>query len=192
MDYGCGSGENSVVLSALGAQVTGIDISPELIALSERRMEVTGFRWHARTASAYATGVPDKSFDIVFGAAILHHLDIGDAAREVFRVLKPGGRAIFSEPIRDSSILRRLRAIVPVPVQNASPDEYPLTTAKINEFASSFEFVRSRRFSSPWGRLISRLGYDRHHLIDRFDIWINNNLTGRLAAFEVFELRKSV
>lgn len=192
MDYGCGSGENSVILSALGSHVTGIDISPELIALSERRMEVTGFRWQARVASAYATGDPDNSFDVVFGAAILHHLDVGDAAQEISRILNPGGRAIFSEPIRDSGILRRLRAITPVPVRNASPGEYPLTTAKINEFSSSFEFVRSRRFSSPWGRLISRLGYDRHRLIDHLDIWINNNLTGRLAAFEVFELRKSV
>ncbi|MGH9351751.1 MAG: class I SAM-dependent methyltransferase, partial [Terriglobia bacterium] len=78
MDYGRGSGENSVILSTLGAKVTGIDISPELIDLSKRRMEIAGLHWKARVGSAYATGEPDGSFDVVFGAAILHHLDIED------------------------------------------------------------------------------------------------------------------
>lgn len=192
MDYGCGSGENSVIMSALGAEVTGIDISPDLIDLNARRMEITKIHWRARAASAYDTGEPDDSFDVVFGAAILHHLDLEAAAREVHRILKPGGKAVFSEPIRDSAVFRWLRKIAPVPVRNASPGEYPLTTAKINSFSSRFERVKSRRFSSPWGRLISRLGHDPHKLIDHVDAWIDNRLTGAFAAFEVFEVRKAI
>ena len=45
--------------------------------------------------------MPDASVDVVFGIAILHHLDLPQAAREVWRILKPGGRAIFQEPVRN-------------------------------------------------------------------------------------------
>jgi len=37
----------------------------------------------------------DNSFDIVFGGAILHHLDIKSAIHHIHRVLKPGGKIIF-------------------------------------------------------------------------------------------------
>src|SRR5436190_21141031 len=38
LDFGCGSGENSLLLARRGAEVIGVDISPALVALAERRM----------------------------------------------------------------------------------------------------------------------------------------------------------
>jgi len=191
LDYGCGSGENSVILSALGADVIGIDISPDLVEVAEKRMRTNGLRWDVRAASAYATGAPDASFDAVFGVAILHHLDIEDSAREVHRMLKPGGIAVFCEPLRDLAALRWLRRIVPIEAREASDDEYPLTGDHIRRFCSSFELLTSRRFSSPWGRLLFRLGNEHHEWLDRLDCWFNENVTGALAAIEVFRLRKA-
>ena len=190
LDYGCGSGENSVILAALGAEVTGIDISPELIDLARKRMGVNRTHWNVRVASAYATGESDDSFDIVLGAAILHHLDLEESSREVHRVLKPNGVAVFSEPVRDLAFLRLLRRVVPFAIQNASEGEYPLSREKIQCFCARFETVTSRRFSSPWGRLMSRLGYEQHGWIDRADRWFNERVTGALAAMEVFKVRK--
>ena len=40
--------------------------------------------------NAYALSYPDESFDLVVGSSILHHLDIGEALRRVYRVLRPG------------------------------------------------------------------------------------------------------
>ena len=40
----------------------------------------------------------DNSFDVVFGSSILHHLDFDKSLKEIFRVLKPGGRMVFAEP----------------------------------------------------------------------------------------------
>jgi SAM-dependent methyltransferase len=42
---------------------------------------------------------PDDSFDLVFGSGIIHHLDIDRALGEIARVLRPGGRAVFVEPL---------------------------------------------------------------------------------------------
>lgn len=189
LDYGCGSGENSAVLSALGADVTGIDISPELVGCARRRMEINKLNWRVMEASAYCTGEPDGSYDAVFGIAILHHLNLEKSAQEVYRILKPGGVAVFSEPLRDLAALRKLRPLAPFVVRNASPDEYPLTGRQVREFCSRFQIGDMRRFSSPWGRVISRLGYVWERL-DLADRWFNENVTGRLAAFIVFQVRK--
>ena len=40
LDYGCGLGDNSVLLASRGAKVIGVDISPELIELAEKRLEL--------------------------------------------------------------------------------------------------------------------------------------------------------
>lgn len=189
LDYGCGSGENSAVLHALGAQVIGIDLSPELIEVARKRMEVNEMNWEVCLCTAYAIPEENCSYDIIFGAAILHHLDIEAASQEVFRLLKPGGRAIFIEPIRDLALLRWLRKIVPVSIKNASPGEYPLRSMQIEDFCKPFTRGRSKRFSSPWGRMLDRLGYELRW-ISKFDVWFAAHVTGRLAAVEVFEIVK--
>ena len=40
----------------------------------------------------------DASFDAVYGSSVLHHLDLDRALAEVLRVLRPGGRCVFTEP----------------------------------------------------------------------------------------------
>lgn len=190
MDYGCGAGENSIILAALGAQVTGIDISPELVELARRRMLVNGVRWSTAVSSAYQTGEPDASYDALLGAAILHHLDLEQSAREVYRILKPGGIAVFFEPVRDLAMLRWLRRAVPLKAHDVSPGEYPLTSAKILAFSTRFEVVSRKRFSSPWGRLWARAGSRPPKWLRRADVWLNERLTWAAAPFEVFKIRK--
>ncbi|HEX5483523.1 MAG TPA: class I SAM-dependent methyltransferase [Terriglobia bacterium] len=189
LDYGCGAGENSVILAALGAKVSGIDLSPDLVEIAKRRLDRNGLEASFKVASAYETGFPDDSFDVAFGIAILHHLDIERAAREVYRVLKPGGSAIFAEPIRDLRILKWLRKVAPVRDSNVSPGEYPLNRVQINAFSSRFVRLTSRRTMSPWGRLFGRAGYNPAWLY-RFDEWFIGNISKRFAVNEVFMLRK--
>src|SRR5947199_2786539 len=48
--------------------------------------------------NAYALSYPDAVFDSVVGSSVLHHLEIVEAIREIYRVLKPDGTIYFTEP----------------------------------------------------------------------------------------------
>lgn len=167
VDYGCGAGENSVLVASHGAsKVIGIDISPELIELGNRRMGLHGFanETDLRVGSAHELPLEDESVDVVFGMAILHHLDLKLSSDEVFRVLKPGGRAIFLEPVRNSGIIRFVRGLIPYQQPDVSPYERPLTDAELEEFAARFSSMRGRAFSIPFVNLIEILGLPENTL----------------------------
>jgi SAM-dependent methyltransferase len=152
VDFGCGSGANAVQLANRGAQVWGVDISEDLIRIAQRRMAVSGRPGGAQfiVGSAHDLPFPDNSIDIVFGIAILHHLDLKLVSREVYRVLKPGGRAIFREPVRNSAVVRFLRSLIPYRAPDISPYERPLTDAELRDFVAPFRLMRSRAFDLPF------------------------------------------
>jgi SAM-dependent methyltransferase len=151
VDFGCGSGANSVLLANRGAHVWGIDISEDLLRLAQRRLDASGRRGGATfiAGSAHDMPFPDASIDVVFGIAILHHLDLDLVSREVRRVLKPGGRAIFQEPVRNSAAMRAIRRLIPYRAPDISPFERPLTDAELARFASGFTSVSVRAFALP-------------------------------------------
>ena len=151
VDFGCGSGANSVLLAGRGAHVWGIDISQDLLRLAQRRLAVSG-RANGATfiaGSAHDMPFPDGSIDVVFGIAILHHLDLDLVSREVKRVLKPGGRAIFQEPVRNSPVIRFVRSLIPYRAPDISPYERPLTDEELRRFSAGFSAVSVRAFGLP-------------------------------------------
>jgi SAM-dependent methyltransferase len=156
VDFGCGSGENTILLVHRQAQVIGIDISPDLIALAKRRLALNGLPNAAQfhVGSAYHLPVESNSVDVVFGIAILHHLDLEQAATEVHRVLKPGGRGIFQEPVRNSPVLRAIRGCIPYKAPDVSPFERPLRSAELASFASHFSSSFERAFSLPFVNVV--------------------------------------
>lgn len=161
LDYGCGAGENSVLIASHGAaKVVGIDISPELVELGMRRLALHGFAAQAelKVGSAHELPIEDESVDVVFGMAILHHLDLQLASAEVFRVLKNGGRAIFLEPVRNSRVVKFVRNLIPYTAPDISPFERPLTDMELEKFAERFSKYRSRAFSIPFVNLVNVLG----------------------------------
>jgi SAM-dependent methyltransferase len=161
LDYGCGAGENSVLIASHGGSPIGVDISPELIGLAESRMNACGMpEYEFKVGSAHELPIEDGSVDIVFGMAILHHLDLDLASREVFRVLKKGGRAIFLEPVRNSRLIRFVRGLIPYTSPDVSPYERPLTDAELLNFSREFTFFHARAFSLPFVNLIETLGFD--------------------------------
>lgn len=152
LDYGCGAGENSVLIALHGAEVVGVDISPELIELAEKRIELHGCADKAEflVGSAHDLPLADESVDVVFGIAILHHLDLELSSKEVFRVLKKGGRAIFQEPVRNSKFVKFVRNLIPYQQPDISPFERPLTDKELEKFSGKFSGYRTRAFALPY------------------------------------------
>ncbi len=129
LDYGCGPGYWTDYLFEHGAiWVTGFDISEGEIEQATEKARAAGYgdRSEFLVADAHATGLPDDSFDLIVGSSILHHLDLKVALEEIRRILRPGGRAVFLEPLWHNPLLRLGRALTPTA---RTPDEHPLTTS---------------------------------------------------------------
>ena len=152
LDFGCGSGENTSMLAWLGAKVWAMDISEELVHLAEQRLVLNGDTGNVNfiVASGYDIPLPDESVDVVFGMAILHHLELPLAAREVRRVLRKGGKAIFKEPVCNSRLIRFARNLIPYRSPEVSPFERPLTDRELKDFAEGFSGYTSKAFSLPY------------------------------------------
>ncbi len=96
-DLGCASGVFTGLLAKRGFDAVGIDISEEMISLASRLNPGLEFR----AGDVENLPLPDSSLDGVLLSGVLHHLpDPGRCAREVWRVLKPGGRFAAFDPNR--------------------------------------------------------------------------------------------
>jgi hypothetical protein len=103
--------------------------------------------------------------------AILHHLDLALSAREVKRVLRQGGRAIFNEPVRNSKLITALRNLIPYKAPDVSPFERPLTDTELVNYAQGFASYRSRPFTLPTTNLINVLPPLQRRFIHSFNRW---------------------
>lgn len=104
LELGAGTGYFSLNLLQAGVigQATCTDISAGMIEALERNAQRLGLEVETAVTDAESLPFDDESFDLVIGHAVLHHLpDLERAWREIHRVLKPGGTAIFAgEPSR--------------------------------------------------------------------------------------------
>lgn len=95
----CGTGIPSVEAANAGAIVYAVDISEAAVANAEAIATYNKVDVHCSVQDLHQLSFADEFFDVVYGSAVLHHLEIERACREFKRVLKPGGIAIFtSEP----------------------------------------------------------------------------------------------
>ncbi len=126
LDYGCGGGDFSLRLASRGAHVVGVDISPKLVEQARAAASKAEFNASPRfiVGDAHHTPFNDSSFDYVFGNGALHHLDLDKAYTEIARVLKPGGKAFFTEPMYHHPLLWALRRLTP---RTHTADEKPLS-----------------------------------------------------------------
>ena len=117
LDVGCGTGTLAIAakrrVGSLGV-VHGIDASPEMIARATRKAKKSGVDVTFRTAAVEALPFPDRQLDVVLSTLMLHHLPRQtreESAREIRRVLKPGGRVFavdFGMPGRHRGIIGHL------------------------------------------------------------------------------------
>jgi len=149
LDYGCFEGALCEELIRHHPQrIVGIDVSSTALA---RARESYGAHATFFQMDAHRLAFEDKTFDLVVGRAILHHLELATALAEIRRTLKPGGKALFIEPLRDNPVARLLRLVTP---KARTRDELPLSRRQIRRadalFGSS-QHLFFNLFSVPAG-----------------------------------------
>ena len=181
LDYGCGHGMASVVLARRGGCVTGFDLSPGYIAEAKERAAANRVSVDFLQADAERLPFADRSFDAVWGSAILHHLDLDRAGRELFRVLRPGGVAVFCEPWGGNPLLNLARQKLPYPGKERTPDERPLMGTDLPPLRAIFPAleIRGFQFLGMARRLLRRQPQPGGRL-DRWDA----TLLGRFPILE--------
>jgi len=98
LDVGCGTGQTAAYLAdKYGAKVTGIDINPTMVAKAERRMKENRLPVKIIQGSLEKISLPDNHFDIIASESVLSFVNKPSALKEVFRLLKNGGRFIAIE-----------------------------------------------------------------------------------------------
>jgi ubiquinone/menaquinone biosynthesis C-methylase UbiE len=146
LDYGCGHAMAAVVLARRGAWVTAFDLSPGYLAEAARRARANGMALDLVQADGERLPFADASFDRVWGNAVLHHLDIGRAARELRRVLRPGGIAVFCEPWGENPLLNLARRYLPYPGKHRTRDEQPLRLRQLSALRAVFPSLEVEDF----------------------------------------------
>jgi ubiquinone/menaquinone biosynthesis C-methylase UbiE len=141
LDYGCGHGMAAVVLARRAARVTAFDLSAGYLAEASRRAAANGVRLDLVQADGQLLPFADASFDRVWGNAVLHHLDMETAGRELFRVLRPGGRAVFCEPWGENPLLSWARRRLPYRGKERTRDEEPLRRQQVRVLEHIFPRV---------------------------------------------------
>jgi ubiquinone/menaquinone biosynthesis C-methylase UbiE len=125
LEYGCGTGSSAFDIARQGGDVVGIDISPVAIEMATEKahQEQLESRTEFLLMNAEELEFPDASFDVICGTGILHHLDLEKSYSEIARVMKPGGVAVFLEPLGHNPFINWYRDRTP---EMRTPDEHPL------------------------------------------------------------------
>jgi ubiquinone/menaquinone biosynthesis C-methylase UbiE len=145
LDLGCGAGENSVYFSRLGAHCVASDYSPGMVEVALRLAESNGVSVEGRVINAMAIDYPDNTFDIVYAANLLHHIpDPLLTIREIHRVLKPGGKMCFWDPLRHNPVINVYRKMA---TEVRTEDEMPLHINIVNEIKGQFS---NTKFDTFW------------------------------------------
>lgn len=180
LEAGTGTGNLLVWFAMNGAEVVGNDVSAGVMEVARKRASMNGVLGEVDFVHQPIESLdhPDGSFDVVFGNVVAHHFDVGRAGRNIYRLLKPGGAAVFSEPIlfapewvsrlRTSSAVTRL-----FPDVKHSPDERAFSRRMVAEFSEPFDSVDLRYFQI-FGRVqnFAQVSDDTWARIERVDTWL--------------------
>ncbi len=140
LDIGTGSGINTVVpcLELFpGCRLVATDISPQLLVILREFISANDLadRVAPVATDAMLNHFRPRSFDLVVGASILHHLiDPSEALAAAHRALKPGGTAIFFEPFEGFGLLRAAFETI----LDRAPQQLPVLPERLDRVLRAF------------------------------------------------------
>jgi demethylmenaquinone methyltransferase/2-methoxy-6-polyprenyl-1,4-benzoquinol methylase len=109
LDVCCGTGRDSIALANSGNRVTGIDMSPDMLALAKKKIRKLGVQSVSfLRMKATEIGFHDEAFDVIVSSFALHEMDYDAmmaALKEMYRLLKKDGRLYLVDYGREESVV---------------------------------------------------------------------------------------
>ncbi len=180
-DIGCGSGVFSQLLRESNVKAIGLDLSYPLLVVGRRKYPGASFV----VGDAECLPLPTGKADGVLLSGIIHHLpEPSQCAREVFRILKPGGAFIAFDPNRHNLFmyLYRDRSSPFYSSTGVTPNERPVVPKQVRAiFADAgFQVAPSDYISMSYRYIAdSRMRYllSMYNTIESilFRLWILKN-----------------
>jgi len=139
LEVGGGLGLNALWLARRGARVTVLDLSGERLRMLARLAEREGLRGRLELVQGVAEALPfrDESFDREFTKSVLLHVNLDQAAPELRRVLRNGGKGIFVETMAQNPFVNLYRRFFGPPIWRT--------------IAKYFDEARLREIARPFG-----------------------------------------
>jgi SAM-dependent methyltransferase len=159
LELGCGAGEASVYFAKKGAEVIATDLSSGMLEVVQKVAEMHNVK--VKTVKCSSDNMPfdDESFDIVYAANLLHHVDINTTLIEVRRVLKTGGIFVSWDPLAHNPLINIYRKIA---TKVRTKDEHPIRMQQVKDIKHIFSRVDVK---TTW--LFTLWLFIRFYLIER-------------------------
>jgi SAM-dependent methyltransferase len=133
LDAGCGTGHLTAEIAKSGAEVVGVDNSPEMLGQARQNYPALQFALADLTNLNFS-----KSFDAVFSNAALHWVKDAEAGvASIARALRPGGRFVaeFGGKGNIAKVMEALRAVL----GKEADERCPWRFLRISEYATLLE-----------------------------------------------------
>jgi len=167
VDLACGTGSAALAAAGRGAVVTGVDLTPELIAIAERKARDGGHDVTWVVADATETTLPAASFDAAVSNMGVIFVEPRRQVAEIARVLKPAGVLAFSAWVHSDGnpfFEPIVEVLGPPPDRGFTPDQWGDPGTATERLAADFTDVEieNGRLSWEFDSLDAARGFLRH------------------------------
>jgi ubiquinone/menaquinone biosynthesis C-methylase UbiE len=157
LDYGCGHGWTTRLLAQKAGLVKCIDISDGCIRVLNKFCDENNIiNIEPVVGNGETLPYNDEEFNIVYGNAVLHHIELDKCLPEISRVLKKGGMAAFCEPFAENPLINFVRFVKHHFIEKHVGTDKPLKYKDVEIFKKYFSkvtFVESSFFRNRYSFL---------------------------------------
>lgn len=153
VDLACGTGSAALAAAARGATVTGVDLTPELLAIASDKAHDAGLDVTWTAADAADTGLPTAAFDVAVSNMGIIFVEPHGQVTELARLLKAVGTLAFSSWVRDAvnPFFDPIVAVFGPPPPGAfTPDQWGDTDTAVARLTPAFEDIEFQQGSHTW------------------------------------------
>jgi SAM-dependent methyltransferase len=152
-DLACGTGSAALAAAEAGAHVTGVDITPDLIAIAKDKARDAGVDIEWMIGDAAETGLSAAAFDAVVSNMGIIFVEPVRQVAEIARLLKPGGVLGFSAwvPDMETPFFKPIASVFGTPPAAAnSPDQWGVAETVVERLSAEFDGIEIDDGMSPW------------------------------------------